>query len=479
MYVSNSLESNCAGLAAEKLALLRSAAQREPYSSLAVRRDRLGRAIDALIKNEKRIVQAMDADFGGRPEALTLLADVMAPLTALRHAHKNVARWMRPEKRKALFPMGLIGGRARVHHQPLGVIGIVSPWNVPVGIGFSGLAGALAAGNRAMIKPSELAPKTADLIAEMLGSAFGADEVAVLVGGVDVARAFTELPFDHLLFTGGPGTARVVMAAAARNLVPVTLELGGKSPAIVARGSDLAYAAGKIVCGKLGNAGQVCMGVDYVLVHRSDAAGFTQAVRAAIDKHYPNLANNPDYANVHLPRQRDRLARLVEEAKAGGARVEVIGGMPVSALRNANRFPPVLVFNPPAGSALLTEEVFGPVLPIVSYDSIEHAAALINVQTRPLALYYIGGSAADKDYLLKHTHSGGVTFGDVMLHPMMQDLPFGGVGESGMGRYLGYDGFKAFSNQRGVFERPWIDISRYFAPPYTPGLLKMMRRAIR
>lgn len=463
---------------ADSLEVLRTAAKREPYPSLEVRRDRLQRAIDVLLVNEKRIVEALDADFGGRPEALSLLADVMAPVNSLRHAHKNVARWMRPEKRKSMFPLGLIGGRARVYHQPLGVIGIVVPWNVPVGIGFTGLAGALAAGNRALIKPSELAPRSADLIAEMVASAFDASEVAVVTGDVEVARQFTELPFDHLLFTGGPGTARIVMAAAARNLVPVTLELGGKSPAIVAKGSDLAYAASKIVVGKLGNAGQVCMGVDYAMVHRSEVAAFAEEVRRAIGRHFPNAISNPDFASVLLERQRHRLAGMVEEARAGGARVEIVGGMSVDALKGADRFPPVLVLDPPSDSALMRDEIFGPILPILAYDSIEHAADLINSNTRPLALYFIGGSAAEKEYLLQNTHSGGVTFGDVMLHPMMQDLPFGGVGESGMGRYLGFDGFKSFSNQRGVFERPWIDISRFFAPPYTPGLVKKLRRAI-
>jgi coniferyl-aldehyde dehydrogenase len=461
------------------LAGLRTAAAAEPYPGLAVRQDRLRRAIDVLIQHEQRIVDALDADFGGRPEALTLLTDVMAPVRSLRHALKHVKGWMRPERRRPEFPMGWLGATARVHHQPLGVVGVLAPWNAPVALAFSPLASALAAGNRVLMKPSELVPLTATLIAQMVAAAFDADEVACVTGGVDVAREFTELPLDHLVFTGGAGTARHVMAAAARHLVPVTLELGGKSPAIVAQGSDLAYAAGKIVFGKLANAGQVCMAPDFALVQRGDVAAFTQAVRAAIDRCYPNVAANADFTRVHLPRQRERLLRMVEQAQAGGARIEVVGGLPVSALASAHRFPPVLVIDPPEDCALMREEIFGPVLPIASYDTLDDAIARVNRQSRPLALYFLGGTAAQKAQVLQRTWSGGVTFDDVMLHPFMQDLPFGGIGDSGMGRYLGYDGFKALSNARGVVQRPWIDVSRYLAPPFTPGIAKALRRAIR
>jgi coniferyl-aldehyde dehydrogenase len=330
-----------------------------------------------------------------------------------------------------------------------------------------------------LMKPSELVPQTADLIAEMVASAFDETEVAAVTGGLEVARGFSALPFDHLVFTGSAGTARVVMATAAQNLVPVTLELGGKSPAIVASGADVAYAASKIVFGKFANAGQVCMAPDFVLVHRVQKDAFAAAVRVEIKKQYPQGTASPDFTRVHLPKQRERLARLVAEAKAGGASVEALSGDGIEALADCEIFPPVLVIDPPLDSELMRDEVFGPVLAIFAYDTLEEAVALVNRLSRPLALYFIGGSRAQKDYLLLNTYSGGVTFDDVMLHPFMQDLPFGGVGESGMGRYLSYDGFKALSNQRGVVQRPWIDVTRFIAPPFTPAIVRMMRRAIR
>jgi coniferyl-aldehyde dehydrogenase len=316
-------------------------------------------------------------------------------------------------------------------------------------------------------------------MAEIVAATFDPSEVAVVTGGLDVAQEFSALPFDHLLYTGGPGVARMVMAAAARNLVPVTLELGGKSPAIVAQGADLAYAATKVVCGKFGNAGQVCMGVDFALVHRSELQPFVQQLRVAFDRHFPNAVTNPDFTNVHLHKRREVLMRLLGEARTEGAQIEVLGGGSLAeALNDAKRFPPALVIDPPEHCAISREEIFGPLLPLMAYDTLDDAIARINRLTRPLALYLLGGDAAAKQHVLAHTHSGGVTFDDVMLHPMMQDLPFGGVGESGMGRYLGFDGFKTFSNQRGVFQRPWLDISRFWAPPYTPALMQRLRRML-
>jgi coniferyl-aldehyde dehydrogenase len=462
-----------------KFATLKAAAMAEPYPSVAVRRDRLGRAIDSLLRHERSIVDALDADFGGRPEALSLLTDVMAPIRSLRHAKRHVNRWMRTERRIAEFPMGLIGGRASVFHQPLGVVGIVAPWNAPVALAYSPLASALAAGNRAFIKPSELVPAVSKLISEMVKGTFAESEVSTAQGGVEVAREFTSMPFDHLIYTGSAATARMVMKAASEHLVPVTLELGGKSPAIVARGANLAFAAAKIASGKLANAGQVCMAPDFVLVHRTDQAEFIDAIVSAVGLLYPNLPQNTDYTRVHLPRQRQRLAGMVHEVVRRGVDVRVLTGVDVSEIGNTERFPPVIIVDPPLDTALMREEIFGPLLPILTYDSLEEAVRLLSSMSRPLALYLLGGSAADKDYVLRTTYAGGVTFDDVMLHPFMQDLPFGGVGDSGMGCYLGFDGFKALSNSKGVVQRPWIDVSRFIAPPYTAGLTRAMRRIIR
>jgi len=462
-----------------KLARLRDAAIAEPYPEVAVRRDRIRRAIDQLIRNEQRILDALMADFGNRPEALNLLTDVMSPIRSLKDALRNVQRWMRPEKRRPEFPMGLIGARTYIFDQPLGVVGIVSPWNAPVALAFTPLAGVLAAGNRAMIKPSELVPNVSDLIAEMIASAFDESEVAVALGGVDVARAFTALPFDHLVFTGGAGTARAVMKAAAEHLVPVTLELGGKSPTIIAPGADLAYAANKILTGKFANAGQVCMAPDFALVQREALPGLLAQLRATAQRMYPAFERSPDFTRVHLPRQRERLAAMVEEAQRRGATVEILSGGSVAELARRDPFPPVLVVNAPLDTAVMRDEVFGPVLPVFAYDTLPDALAMLRGLSRPLALYLLGANAADRDYVLKHSHAGGMTFDDVMLHPFMQDLPFGGVGESGMGRYLGHDGFKAFSNRKGVAHRPWFDVTRFIAPPFKPSLSRALRRAIR
>lgn len=464
------------------LALLerqRAAARTEPFPTLAVRKDRLRRAIEALIANERRIVEACHTDFGNRHEALSLLTEVMAPVRSLRHALKNVERWMRPEKRRPEFPMGLIGARAYIFHQPLGVIGVVVPWNAPVALAYTPLAGILSAGNRTMIKLSEFVPTVSALTAEITRAAFDETEVAIVNGEVDVATAFTALPFDHLLFTGGAGTARAVMKAAATNLVPVTLELGGKSPAVVAQGADLGSAAGKIVFGKLANAGQVCMAPDFALVQRSDRDAFVEAVRTEMQRQFPDVSRNPDFTNVHLPRQRQRLAAMVEEAAREAAVVITLSGESIAELATTQRFPPVIVVDPPLDCRLMREEVFGPILPVVSYERLEDLPALLGSLSRPLAMYFLGGTRAQKDFMLRNTWAGGMSFDDIMLHPFMQDLPFGGVGESGMGRYLGFDGFKTFSNSKSVAEPPWIDAIKYLAPPYSPKLARLMRRALR
>lgn len=462
-----------------RLARLRAAYEAEPYPSAAVRKDRLQRGIDAVLKNEKRVVDAVLADFGGRAEPTTLLADVMVPIRAMRYAKNRVEKWMRPEKRKADFPLGLIGSRQYIFYQPLGVVGIVSPWNAPFGLAYQPLAGALAAGNRAIIKPSELTPHTSALMAELTRQAFAEDEVDVVQGGVDVGSRFTALPFDHLIFTGSTRTARSVLKAAADNLTPVTLELGGKAPTIIARGSDLEYAAAKILGIKLTNAGQICMGPDHALVHRSDCEGFVKAAEATFKRFYPNYEKGTDVTCVFLPNQRRRLANLVQDAADRGARVVVTTGASIASLADTPNFPLVLVIDPPQDAAIMREEIFGPVLPVLSYDTLEDAVKQIRTRQRPLALYHIGGTQAEKDYVLRNTHAGGVTFDDVMLHPLMHDLPFGGVGESGMGRHVGHAGFLGLSNAKSVAHRPWIDITKYMNPPYPPAMTKIMRMALK
>ncbi len=457
-----------------RLALQRAAVEKEPYPDVEVRKDRLRRGIGALLKNEKRIVEAVREDFGQRPEIACLGGDILFPVSAFRHALRHVGRWMRVEKRKADFPMGLLGARTYVFYQPLGVVGIISPWNLPFGLAYAPLAGALAAGNRAMIKPSELTPHTSAVMAEITVKAFAPDEVTVVQGGIDVASRFSALPFDHLIFTGGASIARSVMRAAADRLTPVTLELGGKAPVIIAKGADLEVAATKVVTVKLQNGGQICMGVDHVLVHRSDRDAFIAVLKRKVAECFPNYANNPDLCYVFLPNQRQRLARLVEDAARRGAKIDITGAGGIEQLSLQPNFPLTLIIEPPPEAAVMREEIFGPVLPIVGYDTLEEAAQQVRSRERPLALYFLGGSKDQQQYLLRNTWAGGVTFDDIMLHPLMQDLPFGGVGESGMGRYGGHDGFKTFSNAKAVAHPPWINVINQ-TPPFTPKMLATLR----
>ena len=462
-----------------RLARLRTAYDAEPYPEAKLRKDRLKRGIAVLLANEQRVIDAVNTDFGGRAEPTTLLADLMVPVRAMRYAIRNLDRWMKPERRRSDFPLGLLGMRSYVFYQPLGVVGVVAPWNAPLGLAFQPLASVLAAGNRAMVKPSELTPHTSALIAELAAQAWSADEVDVVQGGIEVGSRFTALPFDHIVFTGSTRTARAVLRAAAENLTPVTLELGGKAPVIVAKGSDLDYAASKIIGIKLTNGGQICMGPDHAMVHEAQRDGFVQAVEAAFKRFYPDYDTSSDVTRVFLPNHRRRLAALVQDAADRGARVIVTSGVPVSQLAEQERFPLVLVIDPPAEAVIMKEEIFGPVLPVVTFRSLDDAVAQVQSRPRPLGLYFIGGSAEEQRFLLKNTHAGGVTFDDVMLHPLMHDLPFGGVGDSGMGRHVGKAGFVALSNAKAVAHRPWVDITRYLQPPYPPAMGRIMRWAMR
>ena len=462
------------------LAVQRAAFEAEPYPSAAVRKDRLRRALAGLLRYEKKIIAAIDADFGHRAEQTTLLADLLVPVRSLRHALGHLDRWMKPERRASDFPLGLIGARSYVFHQPLGVVGIVSPWNSPLCLVYTPLAGVLAAGNRALVKPSEFMPATSALLAEIVADTFAQEEVHVVEGGVEVATRFAALPFDHLIFTGSTRTAKSVLRAAAENLTPVTLELGGKAPVIVARGSDLEYAAAKVVGIKLTNAGQVCMGPDHVLVHRDDLVNFIDVVRRMVRRTFPDYARSADITCVPLAHRRQRLAALVQDAVDRGLEVIVTDDTPVADLASRERFPIVLIVDPPEDAEVMCEEIFGPILPVLAYDTLEAAVQRIRRnRAHPLALYHLGGTVAERDFVLRNTHSGGVTFDDVMLHPLMQDLPFGGVGESGMGRYMGRAGFLAVSNPRAVVHRPWIDVSKYLHPPYSPALSRLLRWALR
>jgi coniferyl-aldehyde dehydrogenase len=448
-----------------------------PFPELKTRKDRIERARSALIQYRDKIVEAINEDFGKRPRMVSLLSDVLVPVRAMKHASANVAKWMKPERRAPDFPLGLIGARAYVQYQPLGVVGVMAPWNAPAALCMTPLAGILAAGNRALIKPSEFTEATSSVIREMIAVTFAPEEVAVVTGGVDTAKAFAALPFDHLIFTGGAKVARSVMRAASENLTPVTLELGGKSPAIVAKGADIQSAAESIVNGKLTNSGQICMAPDYALVWRPYLQEFRKSAEKAIQKFYPIELNGKDLAGLVGSSAHERCDALIEDARANGADIDTIS-VSQSAVSTNTSCPPSLVTGPKVSTRLMREEIFGPILPIVPFDTIDNALDIINELDKPLAAYLFGGSKEERRKIIREAPAGGMTIDDVMLHPFLQNLPFGGVGESGMGRYLGHDGFKTFSNAKAVMHRPWLNVGKYLHPPYTKKMEQMLEKAI-
>lgn len=423
-----------------------------------VRRRRLD-ALHRMVKeNRGEIARAIDADFGGRPGQETELLEVVPLLGAIRHARSHVACWMRDERRAP--SLAFRGGRAWVRHEPLGVVGIVSPWNFPLYLCLGPLVDALAAGNRAMIKPSELTPRFSELLAQLVGKMFEPEEVTVIRGDVDVARAFTALPFDHLVFTGSTAVGRQVMRAAAENLTPVTLELGGKSPAIVTERYPVDAAARAIAQGKFLNAGQICIAPDYALVPAGQEEALARAVLAAAEASYPAASAARDYASIITARHRTRLEDAVAEAEEAGARVLRAQG------EWGGRMPPTVVLGAPEQGVLMTEEIFGPVLPIVPYGDLGDALAIVNRRDRPLALYAFAKDRTTQRRILDGAISGGVTLNGTITHIAQENLPFGGVGASGMGAYHGRDGFRRLSHARAVFRPGPIDAFALLRPPF-------------
>jgi coniferyl-aldehyde dehydrogenase len=443
---------------------------REGTASKSVRLDRLDRCIALLVDHAEEIADALAQDFSCRARETSLMTDVAGSIGPLKDAKANLAKWMRPEKRKTSPALlGLFGAKAEVHYQPKGVIGIIAPWNFPVNLTFAPLAQVLAAGNRAMIKPSELTPATSDLIKSMISKAFLPAEIAVITGGPDVGQAFSRLAFDHLVFTGGTGIGRHIMRAASENLVPVTLELGGKSPVVVSRSADLATCADRIMAGKTLNAGQICLAPDYLLVPKEKTDGLVSALTASVTNMYPTLRDNPDYTAIISPRHYDRIMALLSDAREKGAKiVEINPAGEDFSIQNGRKIPPTLVLDVTDDMSIMQEEIFGPLLPIRTYSEVREAVSYINANPRPLGLYYFGADEAEQDFVLTSTISGGVTVNDVIFHIAMEDLPFGGIGPSGMGCYHGHDGFKEFSHARSIYSQLKKDIGpiKALRPPY-------------
>ena len=420
-----------------------------------------------LVTEQKAIIEAINRDFSNRSADETLLAEVLPSLHGVHYAAKRVKKWMKPSRRSV--GMQFMPASAKVIYQPLGVVGVIVPWNYPLFLAIGPLTGALAAGNRVMIKMSESTPATAQALKELLAKVFPEDLVAVVQGEVDVGVAFSKLPFDHLLFTGATSVGKHVMRAAAENLTPVTLELGGKSPAIVSASVPMKDAAERIAFGKSLNAGQTCVAPDYVLVPQNRVDEFVESYRQVVQGFFPTLENNPDYTAIINERQLARLNGYLADAQARGATV-----VPLFPQAQGRRLPQALVLNATDEMKIMQEEIFGPLLPVIPYQSLDQALSYINERDRPLALYFFGYDKREQDHVLAHTHSGGVCLNDTLLHVAQDDMPFGGVGPSGMGHYHGHEGFLTFSKAKGVFSKPRFNAARVIYPPYGKSLQKLV-----
>ena len=442
---------------------------------LDIRKDRIKRAMALISDNGEDLARAMSDDFGNRAMLQSMLTDVAATVNSGKHCLKNIDKWARSQRRKTQFPLGLLGAKAELRYEAKGIVGILSPWNFPVQLAFGPLMQVFAAGNRAMIKPSEFTERTSALMAELVAKYFSDEELAVVTGGPEVAQAFSGLPFDHLVFTGSTDTGRKVMQAAAENLVPVTLELGGKSPVFLGRSADLAKAGERIALGKMLNAGQICLSPDYMYVPEDMEDGAVAAVELGARTMYPSVLANDDYASIVSDRHFDRLQSMVADAKDKGADViEVNPGNEDFGSSNTRKMPLTILRNVTDDMQSMQEEIFGPVLPIKTYSAIDEAIDYVNANDRPLGLYYFGEDKAEQEKVLGRTISGGVTTNDVIFHVSAEDLPFGGIGPSGMGSYHAVEGFREFSHARAVYHQPKIDIAKLggFKPPYNKATEK-------
>jgi aldehyde dehydrogenase (NAD+)/coniferyl-aldehyde dehydrogenase len=454
---------------------MRAASRHDQTPPWDVRADRLRRLRRLVQANHDAIAAAISADFTNRPHQETALLEVFPSVAGIDDALRHGKRWMRV--RRASTGLWFKPGRSRLMPQPLGVVGIVVPWNYPLYLTIGPLTGALAAGNRAMVKLSEYTPRFSALFAQLVQAAFAPDEVAVINGDAEVAAAFSTLPFDHLLFTGSTNVGHHVMRAAAANLTPVTLELGGKSPAIIGPHADFERAVERILVGKLLNAGQTCIAPDYVLVQADQRDRFAEAARRCASRLYPDIARNPDYTSIISPRHFDRLVSMIAAATAAGAHaVPLTDATPDAAAR---RLPPVLLTDVPDNVMAMQEEIFGPVLPVVTYRSIEDAIGFVNARPRPLALYVFDKSGDVVDRVMRQTVAGGVTVNDTLFHIAQDDLPFGGVGPSGMGVYHGKAGFETFSKLKPIFHQAGLNGAGLLKPPYGKRFESMLKLLLR
>ena len=444
--------------------------QLAPAPLVQKRRSQLTQLKDALLTYQDKLVAALEQDYGRRSAQDTLLSDILPCVMSINYTIKNLKKWMKPQRRHA----GLLLSPAKinVHYQPLGVIGIIAPWNFPVMLSIGPLITALAAGNRAMIKLSEFTPATNTVITHMLASIFDNDTVAVVEGEADVAAAFSSLAFNHLIFTGSTTVGRHVMRAAADNLTPVTLELGGKSPVIIADDMPIKTAVERIIFGKCLNAGQICVAPDYIFCPENKVSEFISAYQSQFQKMYGKQSTSNDYGNVINEGQYSRLLTWLDDAVEKGATVISANSQEIN--RTSRQLPTQLVTGTTDEMLVMQEEIFGPILPIIGYKELNEAINYINERPHPLALYIMSFDETTQKELLNKTHSGGVCINETIFHVAADDAPFGGVGDSGMGHYHGKEGFLTFSKAKTVLSRGKLNTGKLVHPPYGGFIQKLM-----
>jgi coniferyl-aldehyde dehydrogenase len=446
---------------------------RNPMPSAEERIEKLKKLRQALVKYRNDIAEAIDGDFSCRSKDESLIAEIIPTIEAINYTVKRVKKWMKPSRRK----VGILfqPARARVYYQPKGVVGIITSWNYPVYLSMGPLIGVLAAGNRAMIKMSKFTPRAAEVLKSMLYEAFDEDYVAVLGGESGLGSAFSKKPWDHLIFTGSTEVGRQVMRAAADNLTPVTLELGGKSPAIVGAGIPVKDAAERIAFGKAFNAGQTCVAPDYVFCPRNRVNEFVDAFKECAEKMYPSMRENPQYTSIVNEKEHARLKELLTDAEEKGAKVIQVNRTG-EAFDGTRKMPVYLLQEVTDEMRVMREEIFGPLLPILPYDSLKDAVAYVDDHPRPLALYYFDYDQSNIDYILSRTHSGGVVINETMIHVAVDDMPFGGIGASGIGEYHGHEGFLTFSKAKGVLFKPKLNSGKLIYPPYGTMVHRLLYR---
>ncbi|WP_339801188.1 coniferyl aldehyde dehydrogenase [uncultured Marinobacter sp.] len=442
--------------------------------SLTERLENLKRLKRALITHQEDICEAIDRDFNGRSRDETLIAEIMPSIQGINYTLRHLSGWMKPARRhvSVLFQPA----SNKVHYQPKGVVGIIVPWNYPLYLAVGPLVAALAAGNRAMVKMSEFTPHTSALFASIIESVFPRDLVAIINGEADVAADFSGRPFDHLLFTGSTTVGRLVMKAASDNLTPVTLELGGKSPALISADIPMKDAARRIAFGKAFNAGQTCVAPDYVLCPADRVPAFVDHFRDAFAAMYPELRDNSDYTAIINDRQYQRLQGYLEDARSKGATLVEINPAEETLEAGCRKMPITLVLNPTSAMKVMQDEIFGPILPVVAVSSTDDALDFINQRPRPLAFYYFGYDRSEQKRVVRATHSGGMCINDSLMHVAQDDLPFGGIGDSGMGHYHGREGFLTFSHARAIFSKQRLNSGRLVYPPHGTVLHKLVYR---